>query len=43
LGGQKRSGRARERRRELLTAIMATPQEKEKEGEAAVREGELDL
>ena len=31
MGGQKRPGRARERRRELLTTIMGTAQEKEKE------------
>jgi hypothetical protein len=32
LGGQKRPGRARERRRRWLTAVAATTQEKEKEG-----------
>jgi hypothetical protein len=31
LGGQKRPGGARERRREWLTTIVATTQEKEKE------------
>ena len=31
MGGQKRPGRARERRSELLTTIMGTMQEKEKE------------
>ena len=32
MGGQKRPGRARERRREWLTTIVAITQEKEKEG-----------
>jgi hypothetical protein len=39
LGGQKRPGRARERRRELLTTIMGTTQEKEKEGKRNGRGG----
>jgi hypothetical protein len=32
LGGQKRPGRARGRRREWLTAIVAITQEKDREG-----------
>ena len=39
MGGQKRPGRARERRRELLTTIMGTIQEKEKEGKRNGRGG----
>ena len=39
MGGQKRPGRARERRRELLTTIMGTTQEKEKEGKRNGRGG----
>jgi hypothetical protein len=39
LGGQKRPGRARERRRELLTTIMGTAQEKEKERKRTGRGG----
>ena len=39
MGGQKRTGRARERRREWLTTIVATIQEKEKEGRRGGRGG----
>jgi hypothetical protein len=39
LGGQKRPGRARERRREWLTTIVAITQEKEKEGRRDGRGG----
>jgi hypothetical protein len=39
LGGQKRPGRARGRRRGWLTAIVATTQEKEKEGRRDGRGG----
>ena len=39
MGGQKRPGRARERRREWLTTIVAITQEKEKEGRRDGRGG----
>jgi hypothetical protein len=39
LGGQKRPGRAREKRRGLLTTTMGTMQEKEKEGKRTGRGG----
>jgi hypothetical protein len=39
LGGQKRPGRARERRKGWLTAIVAMTQEKEKEGKRNGRGG----
>jgi hypothetical protein len=39
LGGQKRPGRVKERRREWLTAIVAMTQEKEKEGRRGGEEG----
>ena len=39
MGGQKRTGRARERRGEWLTTIVATIQEKEKEGRRGGRGG----
>ena len=39
MGGQKRTGRARERRREWLTTIVAITQEKEKEGRRDGRGG----
>ena len=39
MGGQKRPGRERERRREWLTTIVAITQEKEKEGRRDGRGG----